>query len=149
MKKLNTIILTLSIMFMSAVSFAQIQDSHLKAAEEMLALMEVDKTLTNMFNQMQQMQMDYIKRYAPPDANEEQINLVQEYRVRIGEVMREFYDWNKIKDDYVKLYAEFFTEEEIREVISFYQSTVGQKFIKQQPALMEKSMVIKTFIFRE
>ena len=40
----------------------------------------------------------------------------------------------------VDLYARYFTEQEIRDLIDFYQTPTGQKSIAVMPALMQDSM---------
>ena len=42
--------------------------------------------------------------------------------------------------DKIKVYADTFTEEELKGLISFYKSPVGQKFIEKTPELMKRSM---------
>ena len=44
-------------------------------------------------------------------------------------------DREEIKRKAIQLYAETFSEEEIRELIVFYQSSVGRKFLKETPRL--------------
>ncbi|MCH7927981.1 MAG: DUF2059 domain-containing protein [Candidatus Dadabacteria bacterium] len=43
---------------------------------------------------------------------------------------------------YISIYAETFTEEELKGAIKFYKSPIGKKFIEKQPELMRKSMQI-------
>jgi uncharacterized protein len=38
-------------------------------------------------------------------------------------------------------YAEAFTVAEIKQITAFYQSDIGKKLVKEQPAIMQKSMV--------
>ncbi|MDD3605464.1 MAG: DUF2059 domain-containing protein, partial [Kiritimatiellae bacterium] len=48
--------------------------------------------------------------------------------------------WDKIKTDYIGIYAETFTADELKGIIDFYKTPVGRKFIEKQPEIMEKSM---------
>jgi formylglycine-generating enzyme required for sulfatase activity len=48
--------------------------------------------------------------------------------------------WAKVKDDYIALYAETFTEEELRGLVAFYKSPAGRAFAKKQPELVRRSM---------
>ena len=48
----------------------------------------------------------------------------------------------KMRADYVAIYAETFTEEELRGMVEFYQSPVGRKLIEKTPELMRRSMMI-------
>ncbi len=57
-------------------------------------------------------------------------------------VLRKFYEkhmsWDSLKDDFIAIYMEEFSEEEIRELIAFYKTPVGRKAIKKMPLLRVK-----------
>ena len=57
----------------------------------------------------------------------------------MDEMIREM-RWEKVKDDYITIYAETYTEEELRGLVAFYKSPVGRAFTKKQPELMRRSM---------
>ena len=57
----------------------------------------------------------------------------------VDTISREF-SWDKMKEDYITLYADTFTEEELKGIIAFYKSPAGQAFIQKQPELMKRSM---------
>jgi len=46
-------------------------------------------------------------------------------------------DRKAMKSKIVEIYAEAFNEKEINELIVFYQSPIGQKFLKKSPELMK------------
>jgi uncharacterized protein len=46
------------------------------------------------------------------------------------------------KADIAAIYSESFSAEELREIIDFYQSPLGRKWIERMPELMQKSMQI-------
>ncbi|MEA3213535.1 MAG: uncharacterized protein QOE70_6592 [Chthoniobacter sp.] len=46
--------------------------------------------------------------------------------------------WLKLKPEYVKAYADVFTEEELRALIAFYKSPTGQTFLDKTPDLTRK-----------
>ncbi len=50
--------------------------------------------------------------------------------------------WDNLKEDYISIYAETFTEEELKGLVTFYKSPVGRKFIEKQPELMKRTMEI-------
>ncbi|MGB7325629.1 MAG: DUF2059 domain-containing protein [Rubripirellula sp.] len=56
-----------------------------------------------------------------------------------GELIREFFEkhfaYDVLKDDIVELYDNSFTDEEIRQMIDFYSTPVGQKAVRVLPAL--------------
>jgi len=50
--------------------------------------------------------------------------------------------WIKLRPQYVKLYSETFSDEEIDGLLAFYQSPTGQAMIEKMPDLMAKLMAL-------
>jgi uncharacterized protein len=48
----------------------------------------------------------------------------------------------ELEEGYVKLYDRNFTTVEIREMIAFYESPIGKRFIEVQPTLMREGMAM-------
>lgn len=46
--------------------------------------------------------------------------------------------WQKLKQDYVKAYADVYTEGELRALITFYQSPIGQLYLDKTPELSRR-----------
>ena len=63
-------------------------------------------------------------------------------------VLREFYreqmDWKLLEPELTRVYLEVFTEPEVRELIVFYQTPLGQKLLTKMPALMARSNELAT-----
>ncbi len=64
--------------------------------------------------------------------------------------------WDQMRDMYIDIYSQVFTEDEINELVQFYESPLGRKMLKKMPELMrltlEKSQAIvqkKMPIFQE
>jgi hypothetical protein len=64
------------------------------------------------------------------DLNEVAGNLRTEFAPRISEVTNEL----------AKLYATKFSEQELKEVVAFYQTPAGKKLLVMQPQVAEQSM---------
>ncbi|RFZ81469.1 DUF2059 domain-containing protein [Mucilaginibacter terrenus] len=67
----------------------------------------------------------------------------EDKRTKFIEVMNTFVtkyvSWATIKDQMASLYAQQFTEKELKDLAAFYRSPLGAKFVQKQPVLMEKS----------
>lgn len=50
--------------------------------------------------------------------------------------------WDELLPQYVQLYREAYTEAELRELISFYQTPVGKKTVRLTPRLMREGAEI-------
>lgn len=48
--------------------------------------------------------------------------------------------WDKIKDDYISVFADTYTEEELKGQIDFYKSPVGQAVVSKEPGLIMKTI---------
>jgi hypothetical protein len=64
------------------------------------------------------------------DLNEVADNLIKQYSARAGELM----------NDAARIYASHFTEPELKQLLTFYQSPLGQKLIDQEPKAADESM---------
>jgi uncharacterized protein len=47
---------------------------------------------------------------------------------------------NEILDEIARLYAQRFSEAEMKEVIAFYKSPVGRKFVADEPAVIDQGL---------
>jgi hypothetical protein len=54
-------------------------------------------------------------------------------------LMREEYDWSKIKQEFIQIYRGVFTQEEIEGLITFYRTPVGQSMLQKMPQLEQKT----------
>jgi hypothetical protein len=88
----------------------------------------VAKMQTDMFNQM--------------DLNEEEKKRAAEFQQKIMDKMWEAMAWEEIKDDYIKLFAETYTVDELKAIIEFNETPAGKSLIEKQPEIMQKSMAI-------
>ena len=64
------------------------------------------------------------------DLNEVADSLIKQYSVRSGELM----------NDAARIYASHFTEAELKQILAFYQSPLGQKLLTEEPNAADESM---------
>lgn len=64
------------------------------------------------------------------DLNEVAANIRKELQPR----------FNQITDEVALLYAQNFTEQELKDIIKFYKSPTGQKLLQKQPGVIDASM---------
>ena len=103
--------------------------SHLQAAEALLVLSDIETVLAAGVDASLRMQLDQNPDLAP-----------------FEDIMRSFLDehlgWDALRDDFLRLYAESFTEPELRDILAFYRTETGQKAIRLMPGLMERGMAL-------
>ena len=60
-----------------------------------------------------------------------------------------YFNWDSVKDDYISMYSEEFTAEDLKGLIDFYKSPLGQKLIVNTPIILEKIMRISSERFNK
>jgi uncharacterized protein len=61
--------------------------------------------------------------------------LTPEVRTAVREVLDEHFPWEALAPGMARLYADLYTEEEIRAMIAFYRTPLGQRMIETLPEL--------------
>ncbi len=133
---LYKVILVMLVLCFSSFALADTA-SHRQAAEELLLLTNVDKIMNPLRQQVQQMQNNRLQQMdLPPEAYE----IAEKYLKRINALMTREFQWERMKNDFIDLYTDIFSEPEIRGLIEFYKTPFGTKLIEKTPLLMQKSM---------
>jgi hypothetical protein len=106
----------------------------LRAAERLVAAMQMEKSSGQVTEQM----VSYMRNalpdtgvFATASAREHRETMLKEMRETLNEKM----SWERMKPEYVRLYASLYTEDELRQLTAFYESPVGQKSIRIHPQL--------------
>jgi uncharacterized protein len=122
-------ILALTFILATGARAQQPSASHVQAVEELLQAMNISTVLSQTTDVMIKAQIE-----ANPQLKQ------------IEDVMRQFMakylSWEYLKPGMVQLYAEAFTEPEIRELVTFYRTPVGQKTVIQMPELFQKGAAL-------
>lgn len=98
--------------------------SHRKLAEEFMVLTDTAKMMTSSLDQVKTKQLDKLDEVAYPGKNPEKD---QNLKKRVADYLDEKLVWNHFREGYIAVYAELFTEEELKELVDFYSSPVGRK----------------------
>lgn len=116
------------------------------AAIELMEITNSREILDQTMGQIEaMMQQQLATMDLSPEARTAQARVVRESMEWMEEVM----SWDKMQQAYVEIYVEVFTEEELRELVAFYQTPIGQKMIEKMPALMQKSMEVTMEMIQE
>ncbi len=120
--------------FAKVMLFAVCSLSAVKAdtVDDLFEVMDMQKQLTGGFEAM----MPMIEQQAA------QLQLDAEGKKELQAIFKTWFETDIDQEGMVnqmkQLYRDSFTDEELTEVIAFYNTAVGQKFIKQSPALMQE-----------
>jgi hypothetical protein len=110
---------------------------------QLFVTMRMDHMLDQMMSAIEK-QVQAVAQTTPGAQNmtPEQKKLTQNFMDNAMKAVRESVGWNALEPDYVKLYADTYTEEEIDGILAFYKSPVGQKMLEMTPQLTEGGMKI-------
>lgn len=86
-----------------------------------------------MFDKMRDSISDQIMRTYPSG---------EAYVETVNRWARQYYRWEDVKDKFAMVYQRYFSEGEMKQLIEFYQSPVGKKFIEISPTLSRELMTI-------
>jgi hypothetical protein len=116
-------------------------DESSKAAkiEQLMQLTHAESMVTQMTSQIRTMMVSQVESMGvPPESKAAAL----EYMNKLADQITAQMAWQKMKPDYVKLYADVFAEEEIDGIVAFYKTPAGHAMIEKMPMLLAKSMEI-------
>jgi len=96
--------------------------SHRKAAENLLLVMEVEKSLPKIADQVVETQLQQNPQLAP------QRDILQRF-------LTKYLNWESVKEDTITAYTREFTEPELKKLTEFYRTPVGKKASEKMPQL--------------
>jgi len=111
--------------------------------EELLTVMRIEKLLQGTMEQMKKTmpQMTANMLGKMPDLSADAAEKAKASQERIFSLVQEEMSWQKVKGDFVQIYAEALTPEEVKGITAFYKSPAGQAFLDKQPVIMQKTML--------
>jgi hypothetical protein len=116
--------------------------SHRAAADELLQVIHSDTSLDRVRDQMTRS----AERMSLPGANSATPPEVAAYRESVhqqtAEIIKDQLDWAKFEPEVAQLYVATFTEPELKTLIEFYKTPVGQKLVSTQTELAGKITVL-------
>ena len=99
--------------------------THRAAAEALLNLMDMDSLLNQSIDQMLDMQV-------------KQNPAIGQYKAQMKTFLSKYMSWASMKEDMIKIYTDEFSEQELKELLAFYQTPLGKKTVQKMPKLMAK-----------
>jgi uncharacterized protein len=98
------------------------EQSHRKAAENLLIVMEVDKSLPKIADQVVENQLQQNPQLAS------QRDIFQKF-------FNKYLTWENVKEDTITAYTQEFTEPELKKLTEFYKTPLGKKANEKMPQL--------------
>ncbi len=126
---MKKILLPLLLLFFVTVAQAQTatpeKTSHYKAAEELLSAMELEKMTNDVMSPM----LDFQIKTNP---------MLESKRGVMEAFFKRYMSWQSLKEDYIQVYKNEFTEGELKDITAFYRTPTGKKLTGKAGVLAGK-----------
>jgi hypothetical protein len=125
------------------------EESRRAMAEELLNCMNMRETTEKSFAMVKRMIPSQFENMQRASGQTNSTASVTNQMNAMMDLVSEELSWDKLKGDYISLYADTFSNEELQGLITFYKSPAGQAFLKKQPELMKRSMELSQRMMRQ
>jgi hypothetical protein len=136
--KIKSMSIIFLLLLFSNLSMAD-QTSHRKAVEKLFTLTKTSTMMDSVRNQTKKMLYQQMSQQDIPEAKKPIFN---KYMSEMIELITNTVNWDKVKPEMTDLYMSNFSENEINDMLAFYRSPTGKKFVDKMPIIMKKSMEI-------
>ncbi|WP_263419662.1 DUF2059 domain-containing protein [Terriglobus albidus] len=118
--------------------------------EEMLTVLKMEDNFTLLMKQVEQQgrQMG-MSMTNPSQLTDADKKILDNFMTKLMAAMQETMGWQKLKSEFIDLYAKAYTEEEVDGILTFYKSPVGQSMLTKTPQLVQQSMAISQTHMKE
>jgi hypothetical protein len=112
-------------------------DEKAELAKEIMELTNAERMMEQVKNQVMQMQDHVIAQMdIPEDRKEAALQFQKKIYAKIFETL----NFEKMQNEYLDLYTDVYTLDELRGIVGFYKSPVGKSMLAKQPMVLKKSM---------
>jgi hypothetical protein len=140
-RKMNkTILAIISAAAFVNMGYAEVSPETKVLAGQLLECMDMKKQMEQSFEIVKQSIPSMMSQMGVSGSasTEDAQNIMTEVMNLVAEEM----NWDKLKEDYIAIYAETFTADELQGLVDFYNSPAGKKFTEKQPEIMQRSMQV-------
>ena len=116
-------LLAASSMVAQPVAAQSSEDTHAAAARELLTALRAESRVAQLRQALAEQQIQRDKR-------------LSEYRGEINRYMQKYMGWDTMRDEIVEGYKQVFTEAELREILSFFESATGRKALQHMEGVI-------------
>lgn len=130
--------LTASCLLLAAFT-SQAEPAKRETIEQLLRVTDAANMLDIAYQQIDAMNLEAVKQ-SGVDINSDP--LLRKHLKQINELVRQELSWQQLEEPFIALYGTVFSEDELQDILAFYQSQSGQKMLKRQPELIQQLMVM-------
>lgn len=108
--------------------------------DTLLRTMDMQRTLDEMYTQIDAMSKSMEAEMLGEDATPEQRESIRRIAEQQQRAMRDAMSWDKMAPIYRRIYGRVFTSEEVDAMLAFYGSDTGRGIMRKLPQVMQSSM---------
>ena len=109
--------------------------------EELVSLMHMDRMMNQMLDAVKGQTEQMMQQLPGADSmTPGQKKIVADYQAKAMQIVIDSMGWKALEPQFVTLYAQNFTEDEIDGMVTFYKSPTGQAVLSKMPQLMSSAM---------
>lgn len=135
--------LALGCLLATCAALAQAQTASVESVETLLVVTQARELVDNTSAQMEHHMRQGMQAAVRSDQlTERQRRLLDAMPARMAQAVQPELSWDVLKPEFVRLYRENFTQDEVEGLIRFYRSPLGQTLVAKMPAVLADSMKI-------
>jgi uncharacterized protein len=104
-------------------------------AQEMLALLHMDRLLDQTMNNMLAQMSTVTKQLSGNKVKPEDQAKIDDFQKKVFQLIQSQMGWKTLEPDYVDMYAKNFTDEQLDAILVFYKSPAGAALVDKLPTL--------------
>lgn len=109
------------------------------ALERMFEVTDMQAMLNASYAQLDQV---FAQMSQANQVKEKDKAIYEKHRKKFLKEIKNTLSWDNIKEPIINAYSKVYSKQEVEELITFYQSPLGQKMLKKMPELMQVTMQV-------
>jgi hypothetical protein len=114
--------------------------------EKLMKLTKSDTIVDTMYSQVEQMTAGMGKKFGVKPSEKKYLD---KYFKKVTDVMKQEMSWEKMKEPMIQIYMKNFSEEELSDMVVFYESKTGRAITEKMPIVMQDSMHIAQGLMKD
>jgi hypothetical protein len=109
-------------------------------AQEMLTLLHLDRLMDQMMSNMMEQVSTTTKQLVGTNIKPEDQVKIDEFQKQVFQLVQSQLGWKTLEPEYVNIYANNFTDEQLDAILVFYKSPTGIALVEKLPILTAQGM---------
>jgi uncharacterized protein len=132
--RLSLPFIALLALFVVSTPLSASPSSQRASAEELLTLVNMPQQLKGMADQI----LNPIRaRFSQIKTTQEKADVVRQHLGQLETAIYNAYSWDANKARFIDLYTKIYTEEELEDLVTFFSSPAGKKFLNPGPEFIQ------------